>query len=327
MGAGRLGLTWAAFYLPVEVLIHAGVLDGYFMVILNRALIFVILAASLNFINGITGQFSLGHMGFAAVGAYVSGAATTLWVTMPAGGLARESLFLGALAAGGVGAGSLGLLIGLPCLRLRGDYLAVVTLGFGEIIRTALNATDSLGGPRGLLGIPKCSGFTIICGATFLTLAVLRNLVHSPLGRAFLAIRDDELAAACCGLDAQRHKLQGFVLGSFFAGLAGGLLAHLLQMAHPGQFGFMATAELLIMVYAGGLGSLTGSALAALILTFLTEGLRLTMDGLRNSTGWPIGAEWTMSAYAFLLICIMLFRPEGLLGNREARILSLEEDP
>jgi len=304
-----------------------GLLGGYFMVVLNRALIFVILATSLNLINGILGQFSLGHMGFAAVGAYVSGAITTLAIPRPSSGAAAQALFLGALGAGALAAALAGLLVGFPCLRLKGDYLAVVTLGFGESIRILLNAIPAVGGPRGLLGIPDYAHFTVIFGMAFLTVVALRNLAQSSHGRALQSIRENELAAELAGVDTIRYKILGFMLGAFFAGLAGGLLAHLLQMAHPSQFGFLATAMLLIMIYAGGIGSLTGSILAAVLLTFLTEGLRLGIDWLRDTAELPIGPEWTMAVYALLLILIMLFRTEGLMGTREARILLLKEGP
>ena len=323
----RLTLAFAVFYAAVQALLALDVLGGYTMVILNRALIFVVLATSLNLINGIAGQFSLGHMGFAAVGAYVSGAITTLVFPAPPNALAGGALFLAALLTGALAASAVGFLIGFPCLRLRGDYLAVVTLGFGEIIRTLLNGIPAVGGPRGLLGIPKYSSFTVISCSAFLTIVVLRNVIQSAHGRALLSIRENELASAMVGVATIRYKLLGFVLGAFFAGLAGGLMAHLLQMAHPTQFGFQASALLLIMVYAGGLGSLTGSILTALLFTFLTEGLRIGIDWLKDTAGLPIGTEWTMAIYALLLILIMLFRSEGLMGNREASLLAMEDQP
>jgi branched-chain amino acid transport system permease protein len=325
MPASPLFLAAAASYAAVRALEAAGILGPYALVILDRALIFVILAASLNLINGILGQFSLGHMGFAAVGAYVSGFLT---LRFPAASLlGQEAVFLAALAAGCFAAALAGLLIGFPCLRLKGDYLAVATLGFGEIIRTALNALPIVGGPQGLLGIPRRSTFTLLFLAALLTVAGLRNLLHSRHGRALLSVREDELAAEHAGVDTVRAKVLGFVLGAGLAGLGGGLLAHLLQMAHPTQFGFAASATLLVMVYAGGAGSLTGSVLAAFLFTFLTEALRLGLDGLAASTGLPIGPEWAMAFYALVLILIMLHRPEGLLGGREAALLAAPEDP
>ena len=321
----KLLIAGAIFYVVIQILIHTGVLNGYFVVIINRSLIFVILAATLNLINGITGQFSLGHMGFAAVGAYTSGTITTLVYHLSPRSFTDNLIFLAAIVIGGIAAAVVGFLIGFPSLRLKGDYLAIVTLGFGEIIRTILNNIDYVGGPRGLLGIPKFSNFTVIFLFTFFTLVLLRNLVQSSHGRAMLSIRENELASELAGVDTTKYKVLGFVVGAFFAGIAGGLLCHLLQIAHPTQYGFYASALILIMVYAGGMGSLTGSIIAAFSLTFLTEGLRVGIDWLRDTVGIPIGTEWTMVIYALLLIFIMLFKTEGFMGMRESKILIIEE--
>jgi branched-chain amino acid transport system permease protein len=324
----RLLTVAVLFYAVVQLLSAVGALNGYFMIIINRSLVFVILAVSLNLINGITGQFSLGHMGFAAVGAYVSGAITTLvfkYTAEQTTSIGGHAVFALAIVLGGLAAAVVGFLIGFPSLRLKGDYLAIVTLGFGEIIRTVLNNIEVVGGPRGLLGIPKFSNFTNIFIFALLTVVILRNLVQSSYGRAMLSIRENELAAELAGVNTTRYKVMGFAVGAFFAGVAGGLLAHLLQIAHPTQYGFYASALVLIMVYAGGMGSLTGSILAAFFLTFLTEALRVGIDWLRDTAGLPVGTEWTMVIYALLLILIMLFRTEGLMGMREARILRIEE--
>jgi len=321
----KLLIAGAIFYVVIQILIHTGVLNGYFVVIINRSLIFVILAATLNLINGITGQFSLGHMGFAAVGAYTSGTITTLVYHLSPRSFTDNLIFLAAIVIGGIAAAVVGFLIGFPSLRLKGDYLAIVTLGFGEIIRTILNNIDYVGGPRGLLGIPKFSNFTVIFLFTFFTIVLLRNLVISSHGRAMLSIRENELASELVGVNTTRYKVLGFVVGAFFAGIAGGLLCHLLQIAHPTQYGFYASALILIMVYAGGMGSLTGSIIAAFSLTFLTEGLRVGIDWLRDTVGIPIGSEWTMVIYALLLIFIMLFRTEGFMGMKESSILIIEE--
>ena len=321
----KMLISGAIFYVVVQILILTGVLNGYFVVIINRSLLFVILACTLNLINGITGQFSLGHMGFAAVGAYTSGTITTILFKMNPHVVGDYIGFIAAIIIGGIAAAVVGFLIGFPSLRLKGDYLAIVTLGFGEIIRTILNNIAYVGGPRGLLGIPKFSNFTVIFLFTFFTIVLLRNLVQSSHGRAMLSIRENELASELIGVDTTKYKVMGFVVGAFFAGIAGGLLAHLLQIAHPTQYGFYASSILLIMVYAGGMGSLTGSMIAAFSLTFLTEGLRVGIDWLRDSVGIPIGTEWTMVIYALLLIFIMLFKTEGFMGMRESKILIIEE--
>ncbi|SLM14308.1 Branched-chain amino acid ABC transporter permease protein [uncultured spirochete] len=317
----RFLIAVVLFYIVVEVLYRTEILNGYLLHIINLSLIYVILATSLNLINGITGQFSLGHMGFAAVGAYVSGSLTTLILKLSVTDPASMLPFILSIIAGGVVAAFVGFLIGFPSLRLKGDYLAIVTLGFGEIIRTIFNNIDAVGGPRGLLGIPKFSNFTVILVATFLTVVIIRNLIESSHGRAMLSIRENELAAELVGINTTRYKVMAFTFGAFFAGIAGGLLAHLIQLAHPTQFGFIKSVEVLIMIYAGGVGSLTGSILAAFGLTFLSEGLRLGIRALADATGLPIGGEWRMVVYALLLIFIMLFRNEGLMGMRESRII------
>ncbi len=317
----RFLIAVVLFYIVVEVLYRTEILNGYLLHIINLSLIYVILATSLNLINGITGQFSLGHMGFAGVGAYVSGSLTTLILKLSVTDPASMLPFILSIIAGGVVAAFVGFLIGFPSLRLKGDYLAIVTLGFGEIIRTIFNNIDAVGGPRGLLGIPKFSNFTVILVATFLTVVIIRNLIESSHGRAMLSIRENELAAELVGINTTRYKVMAFTFGAFFAGIAGGLLAHLIQLAHPTQFGFIKSVEVLIMIYAGGVGSLTGSILAAFGLTFLSEGLRLGIRALADATGLPIGGEWRMVVYALLLIFIMLFRNEGLMGMRESRII------
>ncbi|HCX96713.1 MAG TPA: branched-chain amino acid ABC transporter permease [Spirochaetaceae bacterium] len=317
----RFLIAVVLFYIVVEVLYRTEILNGYLLHIINLSLIYVILATSLNLINGITGQFSLGHMGFAGVGAYVSGSLTTLILKLSVTNPASMLPFILSIIAGGVVAAFVGFLIGFPSLRLKGDYLAIVTLGFGEIIRTIFNNIDAVGGPRGLLGIPKFSNFTVILVAAFLTVVIIRNLIESSHGRAMLSIRENELAAELVGINTTRYKVMAFTFGAFFAGIAGGLLAHLIQLAHPTQFGFIKSVEVLIMIYAGGVGSLTGSILAAFGLTFLSEGLRLGIRALADATGLPIGGEWRMVVYALLLIFIMLFRNEGLMGMRESRII------
>ena len=224
----RFLLASIVFYAIIQGLYTSGIMNGYLLHIINQSLIYVILAVSLNLINGITGQFSLGHMAFAGVGAYVSGTITTLIFKINPSTPGGIGIFIGAIIAGGVVAGIVGFLIGFPSLRLKGDYLAIVTMGFGEIIRTIFNNIDYVGGPRGLLGIPMYSNFTVIFIATVLTVVVIRNLVQSSHGRAMLSIRENELAAELVGINTTKYKVLAFVVGAFFAGIAGGLFAHLL---------------------------------------------------------------------------------------------------
>jgi len=325
-------LYMLGFYALIMVLNAFGIIGDYPLLIIEYSLVYVILATSLNLINGFTGQFSIGHMCFAAVGAYVSATLTTLiWHLSASQPLFQTlPLFVAALLAGGIAAALVGFLIGLPTLRLRGDYLAIVTLGFGEIIRTIINNIDYVGGPRGLLGIPRLSSFTLIFVFAILTILVLRNLVFSSNGRAFLSVREDPIAAELVGVNTTTYKVLAFTIGAFFAGIGGGLLAHLIQIAHPTQYGFMASFMILVIVYLGGMGSLTGSILAAFILTFLERyllplGLQVLSSWTVPAFGFPVGAEWRSVIYALLLILLMLFRPEGILGTKEVKFITPEE--
>ncbi len=323
----KLVLFSVIFYVVVDVLHLTGVLNDYWIQITNVALINIILAVSLNLINGFAGQFSIGHMGFAAVGAYTAGTLTTIiWKLGVANSITKYLLFAVALILAGVAAAIVGYLIGLPTLRLRGDYLAIVTLAFGEIIRVIINATGYVGGPRGLLGIPKLSNFTIIFFVTLLSVIIMRNIVFSTIGRALKSIREDEVASELVGVDITRYKVLAFTIGSFFAGIAGALLCHLLQIAHPTQFGFIGSINVLVMVYIGGAGSISGSIVAAVGLTFLSEFLRLGIDNLNKIAPFPVGPEWRMVVYAVLLVAVMLYRTAGIMGGREFGILVPEEE-
>jgi branched-chain amino acid transport system permease protein len=273
----------------------------------------IILATGLNLINGFTGQFSIGHAGFMAVGGYASAAFTFYlgrsWVAahatsgIPESWLAAGCLFV-ALLLGGLSAALAGLLVGLPSLRLRGDYLAIVTLGFGEIIRVVLLNVEAVGAARGFADIPNWSNLAWILLWVAATIAVCWNLVHSTHGRAFVSVREDEVAAEALGIDTTRYKVIAFVIGAFFAGVAGGLFAHHLAYLHTNSFTFVKSIEIVIMVVLGGMGSITGSVLAAIVLTVLPEALRPVKD-------------YRMVIYSLLLIVLMLARPQGLFGTRE----------
>jgi branched-chain amino acid transport system permease protein len=276
-------------------------LNPYYLQIVVYIGINVILAVSLNLINGITGQFSLGHAGFLAIGAYVS-AAVTMFAWPAAFGVSTGLVV--ALLAGGVAAAAAGLVVGIPTLRLRGDYLAITTLGFGEIIRVVILNTDAVGGARGLFGIPALAGFASVFACAVLCVVSLWRMVYSQRGAAFFAIREDEVAAAAMGIDTTRYKILAFVVGAFWAGVAGGLFAHFIGYIHTNSFGFLRSVEIVVMVVLGGLGSITGTVLAAAILTVLPEALRF-------------GAEYRMVIYSVLLIALMLVRPSGLMGGAE----------
>ncbi len=239
--------------------------------ILVRIGIWTTLAVSLNLINGITGQFSLGHMGFAAVGGYT---AAVLTQHLAAGGVGSAPVFLVSLVAGGMLAGVAGLLVGLPTLRLRGDYLAIATLGFGEIVKVVIYNVPALGGAAGLKGIPLLTDLFWVYAWALVTIVVVRNIRYSRQGRALLAIREDEVAAEAMGVNTVRYKVVAFSIGAFFAGVAGGLLGHFYRILDPNQFGFLNSIEVVIMVVVGGLGSIAGAAAAAAGLTYLSEALR-----------------------------------------------------
>ena len=296
----RQKLSWLATGLVVLILlavnigVYRGAIDFYFSGVLVIAWINVILAVSLNLINGFTGQFSLGHAGFMAVGAYVSGL-LTIHLDWP---------FPIVLVAAALVSALLGFVIGLPTLRLRGDYLAIATLGFGEIVRVVLLNLDITGGPRGLGGIfPKTTFFSAELVA-ILTIIVIWNIIRSSHGRAFVAVREDEIAAEAMGIDTTLYKVLAFSIGAAFAGVAGGLFAHHQMFIDPRSFTFQRSIEILVMVVLGGLGSITGSIIAAVVLTILPEALR----GM---------AEYRMIVYALLLIGLMLVRPQGLFGTKE----------
>jgi len=280
-------------------------INPYYFQIIIFAGINIILAVSLNVINGLCGQFSLGHAGFMAVGAYFS-SFLTFYYRIP---------FSLALICGGILAGLIGLGVGIPTLRLRGDYLAIATLGMGEIIRVILFNLDIVGGARGFPGIPKYTNFFWVYLVVLLVLVSSYNLLKSPQGRAILSIREDEIASEAMGVDITRFKIFAFIFGAFWAGIAGGLWAHYLQFLHPSSFTFMKSVEVLVMIVLGGLGSISGVAISAVLLTFLPELLRY-VKVIFNTTVDP-----RMVIYSLLLILTMLLRPQGLLGSyrRKAR--------
>ena len=280
----------------------------------------ITLAVSLNIINGHAGQFSLGHAGFMAVGAYMAAYLTVYYLgpsveKIPAGStqwLLQNGYLLFAVLCGGTLAAVAGYIVGLPSLRLRGDYLAIVTLGFGEIIRVVILNVEQIGAARGFSGIPSWSNFFWVFFFAGLTVLISNRLVNSSVGRAFLAIREDQIAAEAMGVDTTKYKVKAFIIGSFLAGVAGGLFAHYSPAyLNPTMFTFIRSFEVVAMVVLGGLGSISGSILAAIILTFLPEGLREVKHY------FPGGRDPRMVIYSIMLIVLMLTRPQGLLGRRE----------
>ena len=292
----------------------------------------VILAVSLNIVNGFTGQFSIGHAGFMAVGAYTATAFTyygshRLWGTaaLQPGFLgAGEWLMVAGCLLGGLFAAGVGYVVGLPSLRLRGDYLAIVTLGFGEIVRVLIQQTRDvlydaeeiartaaplllthLGGALGFTGIPKYTNLFWVYAFVTTTVVVAYRIKYSSTGRAFLSIREDEIAAESVGIPVARFKVRAFVLAALFAGVAGGLFAHEPGTAlNPRELGFQKSFDIVIMVVLGGMGSISGAAIAAAFLTILPEVLRSF-------------ADYRLILYALTLIGVMILRPQGLLGIKE----------
>ena len=294
----------AAIIVAFGVSHYSDSIDPYYLDVITGIGINIILAVSLNLVNGYTGQFSLGHAGFMSVGAYLSAAVTMLLgprLLGEDGGTAVQQglLFFGALLVGGIAAAIAGLAVGIPSLRLKGDYLALVTLGFGEIIRVVFQNIDALGGALGLNGIPNYTTVFWVYGFAALTVFTVVCLVRSTYGRGFLATHDDEIASEAVGLNTTRYKIVAFVVGAFFAGVAGGLYGHFKLTITPSGFDFTKSIEIVVMVILGGMGNTPGVILAAILLTVLPELLR-AVD------------EYRMILYAVLLIVLMLVRPKGL---------------
>ena len=285
-------------YVVMMVLIKAGVINRYYEGIVRLICINVIMAVSLNLVCGFMGQLALGHAGFMSVGAYAAALFTMK------SGLPEAVAFPLALLVGGIVAAIVGVVIGIPALRMRGDYLAIITLGFGEIIRVVANALPITGGAKGLSGIPASTNFSYAYWVMILSVFVIFAFSKSRHGRAVLSIREDEIAAEASGIRTTYYKMMAFVLAAFFAGIAGGLYAHHVGVLSPTKFDFNYSVEFLVMVVLGGMGSITGSIIAAIVLTILPEALRGFED-------------YRMLLYSLVLIVMMLFRPTGLLGTYE----------
>jgi branched-chain amino acid transport system permease protein len=273
----------------------------------------VVMTVSLGVINGFTGQFSIGHAGFMAIGAYVSVFFTTIIFKMT--GLDTPARLLGypvffmAVAVGGICATFAGFLIGLPTLRLKGDYLAIVTMAFSEVIRTIIRVSEPLGGPRGVSDVPPYTNFAIVFWFTVVSVWLMRNFIFSTYGRASQAIRDNEIAAEMMGVDSTRQKVLVFSLSAFFAGCCGGLYAHMKYYIHPDDFTFMKSLEYLIYLYIGGANSISGAIAGTFTFYFLPEIFRRFQ-------------AWRMVIYPLVLVSVMIFRPDGILGDYEFPFMS-----
>jgi len=276
-----------------QALIQTGILNAFYSNMLILMMINIILAVSLHLVIGITGQFSIGHAGFLAVGAYVS-AIITMKFELP---------FVLAIVIGGIVAALAGLLVGIPTLRLRGDYLAIATLGFGEIIRIVFLNIEYVGGAAGMM-VNNMTTWTSAFVCLVITILVISNFTNSRHGRACIAIRENEIAADAMGINTTFYKVAAFAIGSFFAGIAGGLFSHNFYIIQPTNFGFLKSFDILIFVVLGGLGSLSGSVIAAILLTIISTYLQQ----------YP---ETRMIIYSVVLVVVMIYRPQGLMGTRE----------
>ena len=291
---GYVTLIAVVVLVLLNVVLLAGKMPTYYTGILRFMGINIILAVSLNLINGITGQFSLGHAGFMAVGAY-SAVIMTQFLGQP---------FAIGIIAACVAAAIAGFIIGVPTLRLKGDYLAIATLAFGEIIRVVLMNIDYVNGPAGVVGISKLTTWPVLYWSMIITILVVVNLINSSYGRAIVSVREDEVAAELMGINTTRYKVIAFVIGAMFAGLAGALYAHFFYIIKPETFNFLKSFDIRVMVVLGGLGSTTGAIIAAIFITALTAALQ-SFPAIR------------MILYALILIIVMIYRPQGLMGNKE----------
>ncbi|WP_432643477.1 branched-chain amino acid ABC transporter permease [Acidaminococcus sp.] len=290
LGLAILAVIFVVFY----VLFDEEILDDYWETNVVLILINIIMSVSLNLINGLTGQFSIGHAGFMAVGAYSSAIITVkLGMDFPI-----------ALIVATLSAAVLGFLIGVPTLRLNGDYLAIATLGLGEIIRITILNIDYVGGASGFMGIPRLTTFPIAFWIMAFVLFFIKNFKNSAEGRACMAIRENEIAAETMGINTTKYKVMAFTIGAGFAGTAGALFSHYYYIAHPASFTFMRSFDVLTMVVLGGLGSISGSVAGAILLTGISAAL----------ADYP---EWRMVIYSIVLIVLMLNRPQGIFGNKE----------
>lgn len=293
----------AAIYTLIQIGTTTGIINAFYEITLMTILINVILATGLNLIIGFSGQFSLGHAGFMAIGAYCTGIISIKYPTVLG--------LIGGILLGIVVASIVALLVGIPTLRLKGDYLAIATLGVAEIIRIIiLNMEEVTNGAAGLSGIPFIATWQITFVFIVISMIILINYIKSSPGRATISIREDEIAAESMGINTTKYKIIAFVLGAASAAIAGGLHASYFSVIRPSDFTFMKSVDILIIVVFGGLGSMTGSVVAAIVL------------GILNVYLQPFG-QLRMIIYSVALVAIMVFKPSGLLGTNEFTISKL----
>jgi len=276
--------------------------NPYYQLIMMYVGINIILTVSLNLVNGYMGEFSVGHAGFMSVGAYIAALLSTKVLPVEMIGW----FFPITVILAGLGAALVGLVVAIPSFKTRGDYLAIVTIAFLMIVKSAIENIEAIGGPRGIPGIYRLTNMPWTFFWTVLSVWVIRNFVYSNFGRGVLSIREDEIASDLMSVNTRQVKLLAFVLSSFFAGVAGALFAHLLQFISPRVFDIVKSTDMLIMVYLGGIGSIAGSILGATIFTVLLEVLR------------PL-QEWRYVLMPLVLVFLMIYRPRGIMGLREFR--------
>lgn len=303
-------------------------LNSFYTRVLNLAAVFAILGLSLNLVLGFTGMFSLGHAGFMCIGAYTAAILTMspaskeliyyMEPIVPLLAKVHWPIFPAILAAG-IMAAIFGILIGIPALRLRDDYLAIATLGFAEIIRIVVTNTVSItNGSLGLKDIPSINSIWLYWGCAIITVIVLKRVINSSWGYAFRAIRDNEIAAEAMGINIFKHKLISFSIGAFFAGIAGALMGFLITSVDPTMFRFLFTFQILLIVVLGGMGSLTGSMISAVVITIMMEVLRFVEEPINLFTLTIPGLPgMRMVIFAILLLLVILFYRQGLMGTRE----------
>ncbi len=280
-----------------------GSVKTYIQGIATIAMISIVMVCSLNLVTGFMGEFSLGHAGFMSIGAY-SSAALTMAVENSGIAIPDFVLFLIAVLVGGMFTAAMGMLVGIPALRLRGDYLAIVTIAFAEIIRVAFTNFQITGGGKTLSGIPKLSDYHYVYLVTVVSVCVMYMYIRSRFGRSVKAIREDYIAASASGVNVTYYKVMTFTVSAFFAGVSGAMYAHYITSLIPTKFSFNYSAEFLTMVILGGTGSLTGSVVGAAILSALPEALRSFQS-------------YRMLIYSVVLVLVMIFKPSGLFGSYE----------
>lgn len=294
----------SVLFIVINILIQSGMINSYISGILILVCINIVLAISLNITAGCLGQMALGHAGFMSIGAYTAALFTKSNLIPGVGG------YVLALILGGLVAMIIGVVIGIPALRLRGDYLAILTLAFCEIIRVLIEFFKFTGGAKGLTGIKLQKNFAIIYIIMLLCVFMMYTFMKSRHGRAILSIREDEIASESSGINLTFYKTLAFAYSAFFAGVAGGMYAHYIGILGAKNFDFNKSIDILVIVVLGGLGSFTGSAIGAIVLTILPEMLRGFND-------------YRMFIYAVMLILMMMFRPSGLLGTKEFSLTNL----